>query len=140
MNESETVPGASVERTEDPTRRLFYAWVGAMATALDVAEDNYERFVQRGREATQEWQARSGEARRQASGSSARVRDSFRMAMDGFLSTVDLPTKAEVDAMNVKLNILMRKLDELAAQQTVAHPGQPEAPATAPAPDTDLAT
>jgi hypothetical protein len=52
-----------------------------------------------------------------------------------------LPTKAEVDAMNVKLNILMRKLDDIAMQQAPIRPGEPEpsAPGTAD-PDTELTT
>jgi polyhydroxyalkanoate synthesis regulator phasin len=135
------MPGGDVEQTEDSARRMFYAWVGAMATAYDTAEDTYEQFVRRGREATEEWQQRSDDVRLQSSGAAGRVRDSFRSVMDGFLSSLNMPTKAEVDAMNVKLNILMRKLDDLAMQQPpTARPGQPEAPETGPAPESDLAT
>jgi polyhydroxyalkanoate synthesis regulator phasin len=142
VNESDRAPGGAIEQTEESAKRVFYAWVGAMATAYDAAEDTYEQFVRRGREATEEWQHRSEDARVQSSAATGRVRDSFRTMMDGFLSGLNMPTKAEVDAMNVKLNILMRKLDDLAMQQPPsAHPGQPEAPeSSTSAADSDLAT
>jgi polyhydroxyalkanoate synthesis regulator phasin len=141
VDENQRATGGPVEQTEDTARQLFYAWLGALATAYDTAEDRYDQFVRRGREVTEEWQNRSDDARRASSRTSGRVRDSFRMMMDGVMSGMNMPTKSEVDAMNVKLNILMRKLDDLAMRETISRPGQPEAPPPfAPRPDTDMAT
>jgi hypothetical protein len=45
--------------------------------------------------------------------------------MDAFLDTINVPNKADVDTINVKLNILSRKLDDL--QGVRAQAGQPAA-------------
>jgi polyhydroxyalkanoate synthesis regulator phasin len=136
--------GGPIEQTEETTKRLFYAWLGALATAYDTAEEQFDTFVRRGRQVADEWQGRKGEPR-STMRPNARVRDSFRVVMDSMMEGMNVPTKAEIDAMNVKLNILMRKLDDLTAQtaQTTSAPGRPDVPpssTTPPMGDTDLAT
>jgi hypothetical protein len=66
--------------------------------------------------------------------------------MDVFLNRVNLPSKGDVDTINVKLNILTRKLDDLQMQQvrqarsSAAGVVQPTATPTPPPPTDDLAT
>jgi polyhydroxyalkanoate synthesis regulator phasin len=114
----------------------FLAGIGAMATALDEAEAYYDRFVERGRRLQEEWRTRAGDVQL-PSGARYRVRDAMRTMMDAFLDTVNVPNKGDVDTINVKLNILTRKIDDLQVQAGGGTPGG----ATPPPPAaTDIAT
>jgi hypothetical protein len=72
------------------------------------------------------------------------MREYFRSAMDSFLDSLNVPSKTDVDTINVKLNILTRKLDDLQMGRAPGAPsGQPDIGATTPPeppPDTDMAT
>lgn len=125
-------------------KRLALAGIGAVAAACDEAESQFDRFVRRGHEVTEEWQEKTDRTRMQGATSRERMRDSVRSMMGVFLDSFNIPTKSEVDAMNVKLNVMMRKLDDLSMERAArSTSGQPEAPSPAvppAAPDTDLAT
>lgn len=112
------IPGGPIEKTEGMIRRLFLAGVGAAAVALDTAEERYAEFVRRGEQVQQEMQERSRETRQRNMGAGSRVADSFRTGMDSILNGLNLPSKTDVDTMNVKLNILTRKLDDLQMEQS----------------------
>jgi hypothetical protein len=66
--------------------------------------------------------------------------------MNAFLDTLNVPSKADVDTINVKLNILTRKLDSLQMQEVEREtapppPSVPPVPPFRPEPgESDLAT
>jgi poly(hydroxyalkanoate) granule-associated protein len=147
LNEPPPGTGAAtaewVEQVGGPARRLVLAGIGAVASVVDTAEQSFDQFVERGEQVRSEWRDRADEVRHQNVGARGRVRDYFRTAMDTFLDGINVPNKADVDTINVKLNILSRKLDDLQIQQVrVTNPGQPETPPgeAVPPPDTDMAT
>jgi hypothetical protein len=62
---------------------------------------------------------------------STRMGDSIQMLSRSIRDQLDIPSKGELDAMNVKLNILLRKLDDL-AMRTEASGGAPDVPVAPP--------
>jgi polyhydroxyalkanoate synthesis regulator phasin len=142
----DVVPGGPVEQIEGTVRRLTLASVGAVASAYDAANDTFERFVDRGEQVQRELQDRRDDVRRQNAWANRRFGDFLRSSMDVFLNRVNLPSKGDVDTINVKLNILTRKLDDLQMQQvrqarsSAAGVVQPTATPTPPPPTDDLAT
>jgi len=136
--------GGSVEQAEGAAKRCVLAGIGAVATAYDTAEDTFDRLVNRGQQVRDDWGERGENMRRQNAGARARARDYLRGAMDNFLNGLNIPSKGDVDTINVKLNILTRKLDDL--QMDVSHESGPRAPEVALSesavqdPESDLAT
>jgi polyhydroxyalkanoate synthesis regulator phasin len=112
-----------------------------MASAYDVANETFDRFVDRGEQVQRDLQDRTDDMRRQNARANRRFGDFLRSSMDVFLNRVNLPSKGDVDTINVKLNILTRKLDDLQMQQVrQARPGQTGTSPTPPPPNDDLAT
>jgi polyhydroxyalkanoate synthesis regulator phasin len=98
-----------------PTQ-VVLAGIGALATCIDTAGEQFDRYVSRGEKIRQEVQERTEDARRQNWRAQDRARDYFRGAMDVVLDTFNVPSRTDVDTINVKLNILTRKLDDLQMQ------------------------
>ncbi len=94
-------------------RRLFVAGLGAAAYVGDTAQDTFDNFVDRGSRVQDELRGRADDVRRQNSGARARAQDYYRSAVDSALDHANLPSKGDLDTINVKLNILSRKLDDL---------------------------
>jgi polyhydroxyalkanoate synthesis regulator phasin len=95
------------------TRRFLMAGIGAMATLIDNAGETFDQLADRGEQVSRELNDRVEDARRQNSGASDRVRDYARSGANTVLDTLGVPNKGDVDTINVKLNILSRKLDDL---------------------------
>jgi polyhydroxyalkanoate synthesis regulator phasin len=142
-NREPTVPdttehgGGALKQVEATGKKLLWASLGAFAELCDVAGKRFDEFVNRGQQVESELGQKAEEMRRQNAGTRDRVQDSFRGAMDVFLNSFNIPSKGDVDTINVKLNILSRKLDELQVDR-VGGPGGPEAPP--PSPPEGLAT
>lgn len=135
------MPGGPIEQTEGTVKRVVLAGIGAAASAYDTAEDTFDRFVDRGQRAQEEWQGRANDVRRRNAGARWRLQEYFRDAMGSMLDSLNIPSKTDVDTINVKLNIVTRKLDDLqmgGVSDTV--PIYPETPPSTPPPDTDLTT
>lgn len=134
------ISGGPVEQIEGTVKRLALAGVGAMASCYDAASETFDRFVDRGEQVQRELQDRTDDMRRQNTRANRRFGDFLRGSMDVFLNRVNLPSKGDVDTINVKLNILTRKLDDLQMQQVrQARSGQPGTTPTPP-PPSDEAT
>lgn len=106
---------AGTPEPEGPAKRVVLAGLGAVATACDVANETFVRFVDRGSQAQDHLQQRADDVRLQATGRT-RVGDALRSAMNAFLDGINVPNKADVDVINAKLNIVTRKLDDLQFQ------------------------
>src|SRR5947209_2178373 len=104
------------------TKRFLFAGLGALATALDTAGGTFDRFADRGEQLSEEWNERVEDMRRQNSDAGDRVRDYARSGVNSFLDTVGVPNKGDVDTINVKLNILSRKLDDLQIDRVQPRP------------------
>jgi polyhydroxyalkanoate synthesis regulator phasin len=135
-------PGGQIERAEGTVRRFVLAGIGAMATACDTAGQTYDRFVDRGAQVQTDLQERADEVRQRNLGARSRMGDYIRGAMDAFLNTVNVPSKGDVDTINVKLNILSRKLDDLQMERVRPARVEPEEepPSPPPGPNLDMTT
>lgn len=113
-----------------PARRVFLAGLGAIAEACDEANQRFERYVDRGQTVREQWQDRADDVRRQNARAGGKMREYFRGAMDVFLDTFNVPSRTDVDTINVKLNILTRKIDDLQMQgmDTPAAQAEPAPP------------
>ena len=125
-------------RSPSTAERFILAGIGAVATALDEAEGAYDRFVDRGRQARDEWQDRAVDVRAQRATARYRMREALRSTMDAVLDSVSVPSKSDVDTINVKLNILTRKIDDL--QMEVGGDAAPTVASAPPPSPSDLAT
>jgi polyhydroxyalkanoate synthesis regulator phasin len=120
--------------------RLVLAGIGAVASALDRAEQQFDHYVDRGKEVRDELQERGEEIRQQRWTARSRARDCFRGTMDLVLDTLNVPSRTDVETINVKLNILTRKLDDL-QMPPVNKTATPGPPTTGDSPPTgDLST
>jgi polyhydroxyalkanoate synthesis regulator phasin len=114
--ESATAPIPPPTRDLGPTERFILAGIGAAATALDEADIWFDRFVARGQQVREDVRERTEDIRLQRAGARYRMSDALRTAMDAFLDTINIPNKGDVDTINVKLNVLTRKVDDLQTQ------------------------
>jgi polyhydroxyalkanoate synthesis regulator phasin len=119
--------GGPIEQFEATGKKLLWASLGAFAELCDVAGKRFDEFVNRGQQVEAGLQEKADEMRHQNAGARGRVQDSFRGAMDVFLNGFSMPSKGDVDTINMKLNILSRKLDDLQMDR-VGAAGGPEAP------------
>lgn len=137
------IPPEDVQPTIGARRaasRVVLASIGAVATCVDTAEEQFDRFVSRGEEIREEVQERSEDAKRQNWRVRARARDYFRGTMDMVLDTFNVPSRTDVDTINVKLNILTRKLDDLQMQASSTPRGGKSTPTAPPAVEVPPAT
>lgn len=136
--------GGPVDRAEERVRRVVLAGLGAAALAVDTAEDTFDRLVDRGQQVQDDLEERAREARQGRMRRRGRVSYAFRNAMDAFLDGLSIPNKADVDTINVKLNILSRKLDDLQMEGVTGHeanpPGMPRPDSPPPTPDQEMGT
>jgi polyhydroxyalkanoate synthesis regulator phasin len=109
--------------------RLILASVGVVATAVNTAEQHFDEYVERGTQVREELKEKREGVRRQNWDARNRARDYFRGMMDLVLDTFNVPSQTDVDTINVKLNILTRKLDDL-QMPTSEKPSAPKPPTT----------
>lgn len=138
-SETDVTSSQPTDDTDNPAKRVVLAGIGAVATAFDLTEQTFDQFVTRGERFQHELQAKAEDVRRQNAGTRYRIRDAFRAGMDVFLDGLNVPNKADVDTINVKLNILTRKIDDLRGQQVHDEAAAPSAPPHSPTTG-DLAT
>jgi polyhydroxyalkanoate synthesis regulator phasin len=131
-NDMDTVTMAeeSPMSSEGLARNAYLAMLGAVGMLWDGWDDTVNRLVERGEELQGELQSRAQEARWENMRASSRMGDSLQMVTRALRDQLDIPSKSEIDAMNVKLNILLRKLDDLAlrTETTTDAPEVPVAP------------
>src|ERR1035437_7208414 len=102
---------AARDYPEMAARKVMLATIGALASAYDTAEETCDRLVERGEAAREEWEHRSQEMREENRATRSRMRNYVRDLFGSVLDTVDFPSKHDVDAIQVKLNLVNRKLD-----------------------------
>ncbi|HEV3309128.1 MAG TPA: phasin family protein [Chloroflexota bacterium] len=125
MNNKETETGTTPGGSSEPefvtpieaAKRVALAGLGAVAVATEATDEVFRELVKKGEQARHDVAGEMREARAKTAGRRSEATDFFRARMDDAMNAVNLPSKGDVDAINAKLNILTRKMDEFQASQ-----------------------
>jgi poly(hydroxyalkanoate) granule-associated protein len=119
----------------DGVKRLALASLGAVVLATETTDEFFQELVKRGERAKDEVAHQLHDARDRSASRRDNAGTYVRSRMDAVLNRVNMPSKADVDSINAKLNILTRKVDEIQASQvdkaTGRQPRHSEPPAGA---------
>ncbi len=121
MDEKEEMHDEEHGRIYEITRKVLLAGIGAVSLAQEEAEKFVNRLVERGeledvdgRKLIDELRERGRESLERGR---QRVREtvagSTRQDMEETLQKMDIPTRADIKALNAKIAALSRKVDEL---------------------------
>jgi polyhydroxyalkanoate synthesis regulator phasin len=113
-------------------RRLALAGLGAAAIANELANEVFSELVRRGEHTADEMQQQWEERRKRTVERTTTARHAVRAKMDAVLNYIDLPSKSDVDAINAKLNILMRRVNEIQVERVMGARTPPPEPTKEP--------
>jgi poly(hydroxyalkanoate) granule-associated protein len=94
-------------------RRLFLASIGAAVIAQEELEALVNKLVERGELAEKDGKKLMGEMMDKRKTKTADVSGEINKNIEGVLSRMNIPTKADVDVLGQKINALSKKVDEL---------------------------
>jgi poly(hydroxyalkanoate) granule-associated protein len=97
--------------------RLFLAAIGAAAIAQEEVETLVNKLVERGELAEKDGKRILGEMKEKRKTKTADVSGEISKNDEGVLSRMNIPTKADVDALGQKINALSKKVDDLKKPQ-----------------------
>ena len=97
--------------------RLFLAAIGAAAIAQEEIETLVNKLVERGELAEKDGKRILGEMKEKRKTKTADVSGEISKNVEGVLSRMNIPTKADVDALGQKINALSKKVDDLKKPQ-----------------------
>ena len=116
-SDSHTTPPHKAKPEEHPlyeaTRRVLLASVGALALAQDEIEDFINKLVERGEIADKEGFKLVKEIKERRAKNIHRVEDQISQRLDAALGRMNLPTRADMDALSDKIAALSQKIEEL---------------------------
>lgn len=97
----------------EATRRMLLASIGAIALAQDEIESFINKLVERGELADQEGFKLVKEIKAKREKKIKKMEDELTQRLDAALARMNMPTKADVDALSEKIAALNKKIDEL---------------------------
>ena len=97
----------------EATRRMLLASIGAVALAQDEIEEFINKLVERGELADKEGFKLVKELRERRSQHVHKVEDELSQQLEASLSRLNMPTKADIDALSKKITALNHKIEEL---------------------------
>jgi len=116
-SDSQTAPPRKGKPDDRPlyeaARRVLLASVGALALAQDEIEDFINKLVDRGEIADKEGFKLVKEIKERRAKNMHKVDDVLSQRMDAALGRMNLPTKADMDALSDKIAALSQKIEEL---------------------------
>jgi polyhydroxyalkanoate synthesis regulator phasin len=94
-------------------RRMFLATIGAAVIAQEEVEALVNRLVERGEIAEKDGKKLINEMMDKRKSKSETVGDEISKNIEGVLNRMNIPSKADVDALSQKIAGLSKKIDEL---------------------------
>ncbi len=94
-------------------RRVLMATIGAAAIAQDEIEALVNRLVERGEIAEKDGKSLMREVMEKRKSRASNVEKEIGKHVDSVLERMNIPTKADVDALSQKIAALSKKIDEL---------------------------
>jgi poly(hydroxyalkanoate) granule-associated protein len=94
-------------------RRMFLATIGAAVIAQEEVEALVNRLVERGEIAEKDGKKLINEMMAKRKSQTTDVGDEISKNIEGVLNRMNIPSKADVDALSQKITGLSKKIDEL---------------------------
>jgi poly(hydroxyalkanoate) granule-associated protein len=94
-------------------RRVLLATIGAAAIAQDEIEALVDRLVERGEIAEKDGKKLVREVMDKRKGRATKVEEEMKKHLESVLSRMNIPSKADVEALSQKIVALSKKIDEL---------------------------
>jgi poly(hydroxyalkanoate) granule-associated protein len=99
------------------TRRVLLAGMGAAALAYDEAKAFVDRLVERGELAEEQARKLLREARERRTGHAGKIRSHLRSRLSDAFQAVGVPTRADLEALEERLDRLAERLEALLQQK-----------------------
>jgi polyhydroxyalkanoate synthesis regulator phasin len=110
----------TVEEVHGPlyeaSRRVLLASIGAIALAQDEIEDFVEKLVERGEIAEKDGKKLVREVIDKRKKDVSKAENELNKRIDEVVERMDVPTKADIDALGDQINKLSNKVDALAKE------------------------
>ena len=94
-------------------RRVLLATIGAAAIAQDEIEALVDRLVERGEIAEKDSKKLVREVMEKRTGKGIKVEDEISKHIESVMDHMNIPSKADVEALSQKITVLSKKIDEL---------------------------
>jgi len=94
-------------------RRVLLATIGAVAIAQDEIEALVDRLVERGEIAEKDGKKLVREVMEKRTGKGIKVEDEISKHIESVMDHMNIPSKADVEALSQKITDLSKKIDEL---------------------------
>jgi poly(hydroxyalkanoate) granule-associated protein len=101
----------------EAARKVLLASIGAVALAQEELEDFINKLVEQGEIAEKEGKKLVQEMREKRKDRFLSVEDRMSKRMEESLKNMNIPTKADVEALNAKISALSKKIDDLQKEQ-----------------------
>ena len=97
----------------EAARKVLLASIGAAALAQEELEDFINKLVEQGEIAEKEGKKLVREMREKRKDRYQNVEERMSKRMEETLKNMNVPTKADIEALNAKISTLSRKIDDL---------------------------
>lgn len=111
MEEQETSP------MYEAVRKLVLASIGAVAIAQEEMEALVNKLVERGELAEKEGKKIIGELKERRNKKSAKAEAEFNKRVEELMTSMNVPSKSDIDALSKKISDLDKKIDGLKKSQ-----------------------
>ena len=118
-----TVPAAKVKKEAatpaeqnqllDAARKVLLAGIGAVALAQDEIEDFVNKLIDRGQLAEKDGRKLIHDVMERRKKTTKAVEQSLDKRVEELLASMNVPSKADLDALSAKISTLTKKVDEL---------------------------
>jgi polyhydroxyalkanoate synthesis regulator phasin len=107
------------ERTPlfDAARKVLLAGIGAVALAQDEIEDFIDRLVERGEIAEKDGRKLVSEIKERRMKGATKAEEMITKRVEAILDRMNVPAKADIDALSEKIAALTKKVEELKKSQ-----------------------
>jgi polyhydroxyalkanoate synthesis regulator phasin len=97
----------------DAVRKVLLASIGAVALAQEEIEDFVNKLVERGEIAEKDGRKLVMDIRERRKKTTEKAEESLDKRVEELLARMNVPSKADLDALSAKITVLTKKVDEL---------------------------
>jgi poly(hydroxyalkanoate) granule-associated protein len=112
-DEAAVTDGAERGPLLEAVRKVLLASIGAVALAQEEIEDFVNKLVERGEIAEKDGRKLVIDIRERRKKTTEKAEDTLDQRVEELLGRLNVPTKADMDALSAKITLLTKKVDEL---------------------------